>query len=118
VRLCEEFSSCDCRADRIWIAFSDEMIYECCFCESLASVTFDTSTKVSRFNRHAFSGIGLTSIYIPSSVEVICEFCFVQCKSLASVTFDAGTKVSRFDGSAFSETDLTSIHIPSSVEVI
>jgi predicted DsbA family dithiol-disulfide isomerase len=61
---------------------------------------------------------GLTSIHIPSSVEVICEYCFSNCKSFASVIFDSDTKVSRFEGDVFSGSGLTSIHIPSSVEVI
>jgi hypothetical protein len=71
------------------------MICESCFsvCKSLASVTFDSDTKVSRFDDHAFGESGLTSIHIPSSVEVICEDCFSKCKSLASVTHDPDSKL-------------------------
>jgi hypothetical protein len=91
-----------------------------CFseCKSLASVTFDPDTKVSRFDGNAFCRSGLSSIHIHSSVEVICESCFCACKSLASVTFNSGTKVSRFDDYAFCGSGLPSIRIPSSVEVI
>jgi hypothetical protein len=49
-------------------------------------VTFDSDTKVWRFDRFAFSESGLTSIHIPSSTEVICKSCFAEDKSLASVT--------------------------------
>jgi hypothetical protein len=75
VRLCNEFSSDDCRTSLFWIASSYEVICERCFCEckSLASVIFDSDTKVLRFDRYAFSSSGLTSIQIPSSVEMICE---------------------------------------------
>jgi hypothetical protein len=71
------------------------MIRERCFskCESLASLTFDADTKVSRFEAYAFFCTGLTSIHIPSSVETICEYCFRECKLLASVTFDSDAKV-------------------------
>jgi hypothetical protein len=86
--------------------------------KSLSSVTFDPDTKVSRFDPYAFCKSGLTSIHIPSSVEVISKYCFSKCKSLASVTFDSDTKVSQFDGHAFRRSGLTSIHIPSSVQVI
>jgi hypothetical protein len=120
VGLCHEFLSDDCRASRFGIASSYEVICEDCFsgCKSLASVTFDSNSKMSRFDVCAFSWSGLTSIYIPSLVEVICESCFSQCKSLVSVTFDSDIKVSPFDRCAFYQTGLISIHIPSSVEVI
>jgi predicted DsbA family dithiol-disulfide isomerase len=79
----------------IHIPSSIQKICEWCFleCKSLASVTFDSDTKVSRFDDYAFSDSGLTSIHVPSSVEVICEKCFSGCKSLASVTGDPGSKL-------------------------
>jgi hypothetical protein len=85
VRVCDEFSSGDGKASRFWIASSYEVIRDRCFsqCKSLASVTFDYETKISRFDVHAFYGSGLTSIHIPLLVEMICEGCFAECKSLA-----------------------------------
>jgi hypothetical protein len=120
VRLCDEFSSGDCRASRFWIASSYEVICGGCFskCKLLALMTFDADTKVSRFDCRAFYQSGLTSIHISSSVEVICGCCFSGWKSLASITFEFGTKASQFDRCAFAWSGLTSIHIPSSVEMI
>jgi hypothetical protein len=102
----------DRRASRFWIAPCYALICKRYFsqCKSLASVAFDADTTVSRFNGHAFQWSSLTSIHIPSSVEVICADCLFRCKFLASVTFDADTKVSRFDRSAFYASGLTSIH--------
>jgi hypothetical protein len=95
VQLCAEFSSSDRRASCFWIASSYEGIRKrrLSKCKSLASVTFDSNTKVSRFDGKAFSGSGLTSIHIPSLVKVICEYCFSGCDSLASVTRDPGSKL-------------------------
>jgi hypothetical protein len=59
----------------------------------------------------------LTSIHIPSSVEVMVG-CFSGCRSLLPVTFDAESKLSRLERCAFCASGLPSIHIPSSVEVI
>jgi predicted DsbA family dithiol-disulfide isomerase len=79
----------------IHISSSVEVICEACFrgCKSLASVTFDSNTKISRFDGYAFSLSGLMSIYIPSSAEMICEHCFFGCKSLASAKHDPGLKL-------------------------
>jgi hypothetical protein len=55
-------------------------------------MTFAVDTKGSRFDRCAFSGSDLTSIHIPSSVEVIYDGCFSEDESLASVTRDPSAK--------------------------
>jgi hypothetical protein len=66
------------------------MICEFCFsdCKSLASITFETGSRLSRLEKSAFSGSGLRSIHFPASIEVICEFCFSDCTALTSVSFD------------------------------
>jgi hypothetical protein len=61
---------------------------------------------------------GLKSIIIPSSVEVLGEFCFSNCHSLSSITFESDSHLQRIEKSAFSSSGLKSIVIPSSVEVL
>jgi hypothetical protein len=93
----DKFSSGDHdgQESRFWIASSYEVIRDHFFfqCKSLALVTFDSDTKVSRFDGSAFSKSDLTSIHIPSSVELICEYCFSGCESLISITCDPGSKL-------------------------
>jgi hypothetical protein len=99
---------------------SIEVICESCFdsCKSLASVTFDGNSRLSRLENWAFGWSGLQSIHLPGSLEVICESCFSSCKSLASVTFDANSRLSWLEKQAFCRTGLQSIHLPGSLEVI
>jgi hypothetical protein len=105
---------------RCWFPSSIEMICESCFqsCNSLASVTFDANSRLSRLEKVAFSCSGLQSIHLPGSLEVICESCFMWYTSLASVTFDANSRLSRLEKEAFRRSGLQSIHLPGSLEVI
>jgi hypothetical protein len=107
-----------------------EVIGERCFssCGSLSEVIFERESKLQRIEKEAFSpGIfavtGLKKMTIPSSVEVIGEYCFYSCESLCEVTFERGSKLQRIEKEAFSPgifavTGLKKITIPSSVEVI
>jgi hypothetical protein len=105
---------------RQWICCSIEVICEKCFldCQSLKSLSFESDSKLSRIERKAFCGSGLTSIHLPASVEVICEECFLFCGSLETISFESGSKLSRIERKAFRESGLTSIHLPASIEVI
>jgi hypothetical protein len=58
------------------------------------------------------------SVIIPSSIEILCKFCFSECKSLSSITFESGSHLQRIEESTFSLSGLTSIVIPSSVEIL
>jgi hypothetical protein len=91
-----------------------EVICEICFadCISLASVTFDANSRLSRLESLAFYKSGLESIHLPGSLEVICESCFFYCKSLTSVTFDSISRLQRIGNSAFAFTALTALVIP------
>jgi hypothetical protein len=60
----------------------------------------------------AFRKTRLTSIIIPSSVEVLCKKCFCDCQSLTSVVFEQGSKLQRIEGSAFTGSGLKSIEFP------
>jgi hypothetical protein len=55
---------------------------------------------------------------IESSIEGICEGCFMWCKSVLSVVFEENSQLSRLENRAFSRSGLTSIHLPASVTVI
>jgi hypothetical protein len=55
---------------------------------------------------------------IESSIERICEGCFMWCKSVLSVVFEENSQLSRLEDRAFSGSGLTSIHLPASVTVI
>jgi hypothetical protein len=73
---------------------------------------------LQRIAEFAFQHSGLTTIHIPSSVEVLCKLCFSGCNSLTSITFESDSKLQRIEQCAFQHSDLTTIQIPSSVEVL
>jgi hypothetical protein len=73
---------------------------------------------LGRLEKAAFSETGLTSVEIPSSVEVICEGCFANSASLELITVAAGSKLLRIEKAAFSGTQVTSIWMPSSAQML
>jgi hypothetical protein len=64
-----------------------------------------------------YSGQGDT-FRIKSSIERICEGCFISFKSVKSVVFDENSQLSRLEDRAFCGSGVTSIHLPASVTVI
>ena len=59
----------------------------------------------------------LTSVLIPSSVNVICDYAFYSCKNLSSVKMNAGLK--RVEGGAFEGCEsLTTVVFPEGLELI
>jgi hypothetical protein len=58
------------------------------------------------------------TVRIESSIERICEGCFMSCDSGLSVVFEENPQLSRLEDRAFLESGLTSIHLPASVTVI
>jgi hypothetical protein len=58
------------------------------------------------------------TVRIESSIERICEGCFMSCESVKSVIFEENSQLSRLEDRAFFESRLTSIHLPASVTVI
>ena len=105
-------------------------------CTSLATVTFESSSKLttigggssSSYYYGAFSDCSkLTAIEIPASVATIEAAAFKKCTSLATVTFESGSKLTTIGGGyyssyyygAFSDcSKLAVIEIPASVETI
>jgi hypothetical protein len=57
---------------------------------------------LERIEEYAFSGSGLKSIEIPSSVIRLGEHSFFDCKSLESVTFEIGSRLERINRLMFS----------------
>jgi hypothetical protein len=88
------------------------------WCRPLESVRFESGCRLERIGESAFSGNGLKSILIPSSVVVLGEGSFSGCKSLESVTFENGSRLERIEGSAFRESALELILVPGSVTFI
>jgi hypothetical protein len=81
-------------------------------------VRFESGSRLERIEEGAFSGSGLTSIVIPSSVVVLGRYTFYRCKSLESVTFQSGSRLERIEGCAFKESGLKEIEIPSAAVVL
>jgi hypothetical protein len=112
-----EISRAEVEGGCAWIPSSIESRFETCprVCRW---VVFEGSCKLSRLEKRAFCGSGLTAIHIPASVEVICASCFSSCGSLVSVTFAVDCQLSRLEQRAFSGCEFAAIHIPASIEVI
>jgi hypothetical protein len=55
---------------------------------------------------------------IESSIEGICEGCFMSCEWVKSVVFEENSQLSRLEDGAFSGSGLTSIDLPASITVI
>jgi hypothetical protein len=87
-------------------------------CQSLESVRFESGSRLERIEEFAFSGSGLKSILIPSSVVVLGNSSFYECSSLESVTFESGSRLERIEECAFCESGLKSILIPSFVAIL
>jgi hypothetical protein len=92
------------------------MLGKYCFyeCESIAAVTFESGSQLSSIAESAFWGCSsLSSIFIPSSVEMLGAYCFSQCNSLSMVTFESGSQLSSIADFAFACcSSLSSICIP------
>jgi hypothetical protein len=71
---------------------------------------------VTTIGSFAFSGSGLTSVTIPSSVTAIGSYAFSRNRNLTSVTIPSS--VTTIGNSAFSSSGLTSVTIPASVTTI
>jgi hypothetical protein len=78
----------------------------------LVSITIESNSRLIKIEDEAFSGSGLTTIMIPSSVEVIGRCCFKYCKSLVSVTIEPNSRLTRIEEQTFcgsGDTDYDSI---------
>jgi hypothetical protein len=80
-------------------------------------VTFESGSKLSRIGSQAFQFCSsLSSIDIPSSVQVLGNECLCCCKALSGVTFAPNSKLSHIGSQAFQFcSSLSSICIPAAV---
>ena len=81
----------------------------------LASVNFESNSKLKYIGKSGFSGNQLTNVVIPKSIEKIDNYAFGTNK-LTAVSFENGTKIKYLSG--FNNNQLTDINIPSTVETI
>jgi hypothetical protein len=81
-------------------------------------VIFETGSRLERIKDSAFSGSGLKSIVIPSSVLVLGIESFRDCSSLESVSFETGSRLERIEKWAFARSGLTSVVIPNGVSFV
>jgi hypothetical protein len=83
-------------------------------------VTFESGTNISILGKSAFQGCSsLQSICIPSSIQIIGDFCFSECEAMSDLTFESGCQVSILGDSACSACSrLQAVCIPSSIETI
>jgi hypothetical protein len=78
----------------------------------------ESLSRLSRIEKQAFAGTGLIEIVIPSSVEILCQGCFLGSGSHTSLKFESVSRLSRIGKGAFEENGLIEIVIPSSVEIL
>jgi hypothetical protein len=81
---------------------------------------FESRSQLTRIEQKALKGCNsLRSIYIPSSVEILCIRCFDGCRHLSAVFYESGSKLLRIERSAFSLcSSLTSLFLPACVRHI
>jgi hypothetical protein len=93
-----------------------------CFyeCQTISTVIFESGSTLLSIGESAFEGcLSLSSIFIPSSVEILGKWCFYGCKSLSTVTFESGSQLSSIAEDAFWKcSSLSSICCPSSLQTI
>jgi hypothetical protein len=95
-------------------------IGESCFAESQSpeTVTFESRLQLSRIEAIAFRHCSsLSSICIPSSVEVVADNCFAESNQISMIRFDSNSQLSSIAASGFSNgPSLSSLYIPPRLE--
>lgn len=92
-----------------------------CFegCLSLKSVIINASeSSLEVIGPRAFSGTGIESALIPSTVTRIGELAYYRASYLESVTFEAPVHVTEIDKFTFAWTGLTRFVFPAEIEVV
>jgi hypothetical protein len=89
-------------------------------CIYLVSVQFTGSgpSQLVTIGQEAFSGTGLTTISIPTSVENILDKAFYQIQALENVNYATGSQLKTIGSFAFSQSGLQFLNIPVMLESI
>lgn len=64
---------------------------------------------------YAFRGWMMNSVWIPSSVEVIEEYAFLEARKLREIVFEEGSQLSTIQAYAFCDSAVSSISLPATV---
>ena len=111
-----------CGLEEIMIPDTVETLGRDCFsdCLNLSRVIFGESPSLKSIGCHAFGhfskGCPIEEIYIPDSVEEICEGSFQRCRLLSRVNFGKRSSLKVIGPEAFSACSMSEITIPDSVE--
>lgn len=88
-------------------------------CRSLSAVTFERGSRLSRIAARAFSDCSsLSFIYIPSSVQRLCGFCFCGCTSLSKITFGPDSELVGLDLNVFTSCSISSLSLASGIQEV
>ena len=82
------------------------------------SVTFELGSQLEIIEEEVFENSKITSIEIPPSVIMICNYCFFGCEYLTEVAFERDSLLKTLGEYVFTNSVITSIKIPASVTVI
>jgi hypothetical protein len=94
-----------------------EILGSPCFsdCKSLSSITFESSSHLTRIESEAFWNSSLRSILIPRNVEILGSDCFYNCKSPSSIAFESNSELTRIESKAFYKSSLEFVLIPPTI---
>lgn len=85
---------------------------------NLETITFHENGQLTEIGQFAFANCPMTSITIPSSVEVIADDAFYNCNDLTTVNIAANSRLKTIGARAFWICGMTSITLPKSVTEI
>ncbi|MDR1267008.1 MAG: leucine-rich repeat domain-containing protein [Holosporales bacterium] len=87
-----------------------------CF-RSPVYIALEFCSRLQKVGEGAFSySSGLSSLFIPASVEALGEWCCFYCESLTSITFEPHSRLRSIGTCAFVHSCLKVVTIPASVE--
>lgn len=111
---CPQFSSFQIEEGSPLTVIPGLTFYEC---KALKSITFPSF--IVTVQQSAFSRSGLTSLYIPKTLNAFGISAFEECASLRSVTFEAGHRFFAFEQAVFKNcASLSTFEIPKNINRI